>query len=90
MDISVLAMIFETDKGKFDFKTSSRIIKDFLAVTDENISTPRNLPIKSEFLKKMFNIVSKSIKPSKDEVSSNPRSRSAKLNILEKANEDYV
>ncbi|MBT5405975.1 MAG: 16S rRNA (cytosine(1402)-N(4))-methyltransferase RsmH [Gammaproteobacteria bacterium] len=67
-----------------------RVIKDFLAVTDENISTPRNLPIKSEFLKKMFNIVSKSIKPSKDEVSSNPRSRSAKLNILEKANEDYV
>ena len=67
-----------------------RVIKDFLAVTDENISTPRNLPIKSEFLKKMFNIVSKSIKPSKDEINLNPRSRSAKLNILEKANEDYV
>ena len=67
-----------------------RVIKDFLAVTDENISTPRNLPIKSEFLKKMFNIVSKSIKPSKDEIDINPRSRSAKLNILEKANEDYV
>ena len=67
-----------------------RVIKDFLAVTDENISTPRNLPIKSEFLKKMFNIVAKSIKPSKDEIDLNPRSRSAKLNILEKANEDYV
>ena len=67
-----------------------RVIKNFLAVTDENISTPRNLPIKSEFLKKMFNIVAKSIKPSKDEIDLNPRSRSAKLNILEKANEDYV
>ena len=67
-----------------------RVIKDFLAVTDENISTPRNLPIKNEFLKKMFNIVAKSIKPGKDEVDFNPRSRSAKLNILEKANEDYV
>ena len=67
-----------------------RVIKDFLAVTDENISTPRNLPIKSEFLKKMFNIVSKSIKPDKDEVNLNPRSRSAKLNILEKANENHV
>ena len=67
-----------------------RVIKDFLAVTDENISTPRNLPIKSEFLKKMFNIVAKSIKPSKDEIDLNPRSRSAKLNILEKANEDHV
>jgi 16S rRNA (cytosine1402-N4)-methyltransferase len=67
-----------------------RVIKDFLAVTDENISTPRNLPIKSEFLKKMFNIVAKSIKPSKDEVDLNSRSRSAKLNILEKTNEDHV
>lgn len=67
-----------------------RVIKNFLAVTDENISTPRNLPIKNEFLKKMFNIVAKSIKPDKDEIDLNPRSRSAKLNILEKANEDYV
>ena len=67
-----------------------RVIKNFLAVTDENISTPRNLPIKNEFLKKMFNIVAKSIKPEKDEVDLNPRSRSAKLNILEKANEDYA
>ena len=67
-----------------------RVIKNFLAVTDENISTPRNLPIKNEFLKKMFNIVAKSIKPDKNEIDLNPRSRSAKLNILEKANEDYV
>ncbi len=44
----------------------------------------------SEFLKKMFNIVAKSIKPSKDEIDLNPRSRSAKLNILEKAIEDHV
>ena len=51
-------------------------------------SNVKNVP--KNLLKKMFNIVSKSIKPSKDEVSSNPRSRSAKLNILEKANEDYV
>ena len=66
-----------------------RVIKDFLSVTDENLSTPRGLPIKSEFLKKMFNVVAKSIKPSSDEIKINPRSRSAKLNILEKANEDY-
>ena len=38
----------------------------------------------------MFNIIAKSIKPDKDEIDLNPRSRSAKLNILEKANEDYV
>ena len=66
-----------------------RVIKNFLAVTDDNISTPRGLPIKSEFLKKMFNIVAKSIKPQDDEIKLNPRSRSAKLNVLEKANEDY-
>ena len=46
--------------------------------------------IKRELLKKMFKFVAKSIKPSKDEIDLNPRSRSAKLNILEKANEDYV
>mgnify|MGYP001208161774 CR=1 FL=1 len=66
-----------------------RVIKDFLAVTDKNVSVPRGLPIKSEFLKKMFNIVAKSIKPSNEEIKLNPRSRSAKLNILEKAHEDY-
>ena len=67
-----------------------KVIKNFLAVTDDNISIPRGLPIKSEFLKKMFNVVSKSIKPKDEEVKSNPRSRSAKINILEKNNEDYV
>ena len=67
-----------------------KVIKNFLAVTDDNISIHRGLPIKSEFLKKMFNVVSKSIKPKDEEVKSNPRSRSAKINILEKNNEDYV
>ena len=66
-----------------------RIIKNFIAVSDENLSTPRDLPIKSDFLKKMFNVVAKSIKPEDDEVIHNPRSRSAKLNILEKNDEDY-
>jgi 16S rRNA C1402 N4-methylase RsmH len=37
----------------------------------------------------MFNVVAKSIKPSSDEIKINPRSRSAKLNILEKVNEDH-
>ena len=67
-----------------------RVIKDFLRHTDKNLSTPRNLPIKSEFLTKMYELISKSIKPEKDEMLSNPRSRSAKLNILEKSNEDNV
>jgi len=66
-----------------------RVIKNFIAITDENKSTPRDLPIKSDFLKKMFNVVAKSIKPEDDEVMHNPRSRSAKLNILEKNDEDH-
>jgi 16S rRNA (cytosine1402-N4)-methyltransferase len=67
-----------------------RVIKNFLALTDDNISTPRGLPIKSEFLRKMFNVVARSIKPEDKEIKLNPRSRSAKLNVLEKANENYV
>ncbi len=67
-----------------------RVIKDFLRHTDKNLSTPKNLPIQSEFLTKMYEWVSKSIKPEEGEVASNPRARSAKLNILEKTNEDNV
>jgi len=67
-----------------------RVIKDFLKHTDKNLSTPRNLPIKSEFLTKMYELVSKSIKPEEGEIAANPRARSAKLNILEKSNEDSV
>ena len=67
-----------------------RVIKDFLTYTDKSLSAPRDLPLKNEFLTKMYNLVVKSMKPHDAEISSNPRSRSAKLNILEKANEDYV
>ena len=67
-----------------------RVIKDFLTYTDKSLSAPRDLPLKNEFLTKMYNLVVKSMKPHDTEISSNPRSRSAKLNILEKANEDYV
>ena len=67
-----------------------RVIKDFLTYTDKSLSAPRDLPLKNEFLTKMYNLVIKSMKPLDTEISSNPRSRSAKLNILEKANEDYV
>jgi 16S rRNA (cytosine1402-N4)-methyltransferase len=67
-----------------------RVIKDFLTYTDKSLSAPRDLPLKNEFLTKMYNLVVKSMKPLDAEISSNPRSRSAKLNILEKANEDYV
>ena len=60
-----------------------RAIKDFLVFTDKYLSAPRKMPIKPEFMKKMFNLIKK-IKPSDSEVKQNPRSRSAKINVLEK------
>ena len=60
-----------------------KVIKDFIVFTDHNLNVPRKMPIKKEFLTKMFTVIKK-IKPSRDEVTSNPRSRSAKINVLEK------
>ena len=60
-----------------------KVIKDFLIYNDQYLSAPRKIPIKPDFMKKMFNLIKK-IKPSEDEIAFNPRSRSAKLNVLEK------
>ena len=60
-----------------------KVIKDFLIYNDQYLSAPRKMPIKPDFMKKMFNLIKK-IKPSEDEIAFNPRSRSAKLNVLEK------
>ena len=60
-----------------------RVIKDFLIYTDHYLSAPRKMPIKHDFMDKMFNLIKK-IKPSDEEINKNPRSRSAKINVLEK------
>ena len=60
-----------------------RVIKDFLIYTDHYLSAPRKMPIKHDFMDKMFNLIKK-IKPSDEETNINPRSRSAKINVLEK------
>ena len=60
-----------------------KVIKDFLIYNDQYLSAPRKMPIKPDFMNKMFNLIKK-IKPSEDEISINPRARSAKLNVLEK------
>lgn len=67
-----------------------KVIKDFLIFSDKNLSTPKNLPLKNKFLTKMFTIIDKSIRPTKKEVEVNIRSRSAKLNILEKCDENHA
>ncbi len=61
-----------------------RVIKDFLIHTDKNLSTPKKLPVEEEFLSKMFKFIKKSIRPTASEVAANRRSRSAKLNVLER------
>ena len=65
-----------------------KVIKDFIKHTDKRYSIPKNLPIKEEFLTKMFKVVDRFVKPNTEEVEFNPRSRSAKLSILEKVNEN--
>lgn len=67
-----------------------KIIKDFIKHTDKKYTTPKNLPIREEFLTKMFKVVEKFIKPSRSEVDKNIRSRSAKLSILERVDENNI
>ena len=59
-----------------------------LVCMGKRYSIPKNLPIKEEFLTKMFKVVDRFVKPNTEEVEFNPRSRSAKLSILEKVNEN--
>ena len=66
-----------------DHSLEERVIKDFLIYTDHYLSAPRKMPIKHNFMDKMFNLIKK-IKPSDEEIKINPRSRSAKINVLEK------
>tara|TARA_B100001059_G_scaffold227546_1_gene257473 strand:+ start:179 stop:1111 length:933 start_codon:yes stop_codon:yes gene_type:complete len=60
-----------------------RVIKDFLIYTDHYLSAPRKMPITQDFMNKMFSLIKK-IRPSEEEIDKNPRSRSAKINVLEK------
>ena len=66
-----------------------RLIKDFITHTDKSLSAPRDLPLSEKFLTKMYKIIAKPIKPTYEEIKINKKSRSAKLNILEKYNENH-
>ena len=65
-----------------------RIIKDFITLTDKSLSAPKDLPLTEQFLTKMFKIINKPLKPTDEEIEINKKSRSAKLNVLEKYNEN--
>ena len=62
-----------------------RIVKNY---TKEQIKTdfiPKNIPIKASEIKlPPFRVVQKMVTPTKEEIDNNPRSRSAKMRVIEK------
>jgi len=66
-----------------------RIVKQFFRGLSKGPVVPRNLPIQPEYLAPV-KLIGKAIKPSKEEVSENVRSRSAILRIVERTEVDYV
>jgi 16S rRNA (cytosine1402-N4)-methyltransferase len=62
-----------------------RIVKQFIRDREKNIDTlPRGLPIKEKDFKATLKSIGKPIKPSDQEINTNPRARSAMLRIAEK------
>jgi 16S rRNA (cytosine1402-N4)-methyltransferase len=61
-----------------------RIVKQFLKQHSQGLELPRGLPIKAVHFKPRIQIIGKPIKPSLQEINTNPRARSAILRIAEK------
>ena len=57
------------------------IIKNFFKPS--SINYPKDIPLNNK-LEKSFKCIAKKIRPSEDEVNSNPRSRSAIMRVFEK------
>jgi len=66
-----------------------RIVKQFFRGLSKGPVVPRNLPIQPDYLAPV-KLIGKAIKPSKEEVSENVRSRSAILRIVERTEVDYA
>jgi 16S rRNA (cytosine1402-N4)-methyltransferase len=65
-----------------------RIVKNYTKCRIKTDFIPKNIPIKaSEIKSPSFKVVQKMITPSAEEVKQNPRSRSAKLRVVEKTME---
>ena len=60
-----------------------RLVKNFMRRSEKGIQPPRGLPVSEEEILKTrtFRTVGKAIYPSDEEISSNPRSRSAVLRV---------
>lgn len=64
-----------------------RIVKQFMKKMCKGPDLPRHLPIQNAHLDIHFKTIGKAVKPSKDEVSDNVRSRSAVLRVMERISE---
>ncbi len=64
-----------------------RIVKRFMKLKSKGPELPRHLPIQNAHLDIKFKTVGKAIKPSKNEVDDNVRSRSAVLRVLERVSD---
>ncbi|MDC0183261.1 16S rRNA (cytosine(1402)-N(4))-methyltransferase RsmH [Nitrosomonadales bacterium] len=65
-----------------------RVIKKYTKLRMKTDFIPKKIPIKSSDIKLApFRVVQKMITPNKEEIQKNPRSRSAKLRVIEKVSE---
>ena len=64
-----------------------RIVKRFMKTMSKGPDLPRHLPIRNADLSIKFKTVGKAIKPSKQEVDDNVRSRSAVMRVLERVSD---
>jgi len=61
-----------------------RMVKRFFRNMSQGPKIPKDIPIMAKDLEQPFKLVGKAIKPSKQEVQENPRSRSSVLRIIER------
>ena len=61
-----------------------RMVKKFIAVQTKGDNFPRGLPVSQDMLNPTLKAVGKAMKPSAEEVASNPRARSAVMRVAEK------
>ncbi|MGB0943341.1 MAG: 16S rRNA (cytosine(1402)-N(4))-methyltransferase RsmH, partial [Marinomonas sp.] len=64
-----------------------RIVKRFMKTMSKGPDLPRHLPIRNTELSIKFKTIGKAIKPSKQEVDDNVRSRSAVMRVLERVSD---
>jgi len=67
-----------------------RIVKRFMRELSTPNLPPKNIPVTEDAYKTPLNLLSRAIKPSKQEIIDNPRSRSSVLRIAERTAEPYV